>query len=152
MVYYKRRDPAELRFLEHVLATLNISYTLFDYQRRYQESDYLACLQTAKYGIWLGRHESQGFALEEALSCNVPLLVWDVTSMQQEWGIRNPNVPATCVPYWDDRCGERCYRREELVDTLRVLVSKLATYRPREYVLEHLSPEVGEAHFMQLFA
>ena len=42
-------------------------------------------LQNSKYGIWLDAHESQGFALQEALSCNVPLLVWNISSMNQEY-------------------------------------------------------------------
>jgi len=151
-VYYKSRDPAELRFLETVLAANGINYKLFHYEHKYDEKEYLACLQEAKFGIWLGRHESQGFALEEALSCNVPLLVWNVSSLNQEYGQRYPDMYATVIPYWDERCGEYFYNRDDLVETLQRFLSKLYTYRPREYVLENLSPEVCEERFMKLFA
>jgi len=107
-------------------------------------------LQNSKFGIWLGRHESQGFALEEALSCNVPLLVWNVTSMNQEYGLNYPDIKATTIPYWDERCGEYFYDFEELDNTFNLFISKLDTYKPREYVLENLSVEVCQEKFIDL--
>ena len=45
----------------------NIIPFVFDYVKRYNEEDYLDCLKNAKFGIILDAHESQGFAIEEAL-------------------------------------------------------------------------------------
>ena len=84
-IYNKRRDPNELEYLEKFLKYKNINYKIFSYDNKYDENEYLTFLKDAKYGIWLGCHESQGFALEEALSCNVPLLVWNVKTMDQEY-------------------------------------------------------------------
>ena len=151
-IYYKSRDPFELQCLEAALTANNIEYKLFHYEKKYDEADYLAYLQQAKFGIWLGRHESQGFALEEALSCNVPLLVWNVSSLNQEYGQKYPDMYATTIPYWDERCGEYFCGHCELVSKLDIFLSKLHTYRPREYVLENLSQEVCEKRFMNLFA
>ena len=67
-------------------------------------------IANSKYGIILDAHESQGFAIEEALSCNVPLLVWNVSSMSQEEGGNYQHIPATSIPYWDKRCGENFYQ------------------------------------------
>jgi hypothetical protein len=150
-IYYKSRHPSELQYLETVLTANKIEYKIFHYMKRYDETEYLTYLQQAKFGIWLGRHESQGFALEEALSCNVPLLVWDVSSMNQEIGQNYKNIPATVIPYWDERCGEYFYKHEEFVEKMRLFLSKLYTYRPRDYVLEHLSPEICENRFVKLF-
>ena len=138
-IYFKSRKIEELEYIKDELALKNIQYTIFDYRRRYSEIDYLNDLQQSKYGIWIGRHESQGFALEEALSCDVPLLVWDVTSMNQEEGYNYDNIPATCIPYWDERCGEIFYKREEFESKFDEFISKLDTYKPREYILENLS-------------
>jgi hypothetical protein len=90
----------------------------------------------------LGRHESQGFALEEALSCNVPLFVWDVTSMNQEYGQNYNNIPATCIPYWDERCGEVFYNFNEINDKFMFFMSNLHTYEPRQYILENLTIDI----------
>jgi hypothetical protein len=109
-------------------------------------------LKNAKYGIWVGRHESQGFALEEALSCNVPLLVWDVLSMNQENGPNYADIPATTIPYWDSRCGEIFYRREHFDYAYRLFMSKLRHFKPREYVLSNLTMEQCENQFMKLLS
>jgi hypothetical protein len=128
----------------------NIDYKIFNYQRRYSEQEYLEYLQHAKFGIWVDGHESQGFALEEALSCNVPLLVWSVRSMNQEYGQNHPDIPATTIPYWDERCGEFFYDMSDFKEKCDTFFSNLEKYRPREFVLENLSIPVCEKKFTQL--
>jgi hypothetical protein len=149
-VYYKTRNPVDLQFIKEKLKELDIDYRLFSYDDRYDETEYINCLQNAKYGIWVGRHESQGFALEEALSCNVPLLVWDVLSMNQEWGPKYADIPATTIPYWDGRCGEIFYKREHFDYAYRLFMSKLHHFKPREYVLSNLTMENCEKEFLKL--
>lgn len=105
-IYFKRRNPQELDHVKRFLNNKNITYKVFDYVKNYSEEDYLKCLQNAKYGIIIDAHESQGFAIEEALACNVPLLVWNVSFMSQEHGSNYPNIPCTNIAYWDERCGE----------------------------------------------
>lgn len=138
-IYFKRRKQKELDFLKTFLKTKSINYEIFDYVKRYDEKDYLKYLQESKYGIWLGAHESQGFALQEALSCNVPLLVWNVSSMNQEEGINYPAIKATSIPYWDERCGEYFYNSNEFDETYNRFISKLETYKPREFILDNIS-------------
>jgi len=149
-VYFKSRNPKELEFIDAVLKHNHIDYKLFYYDGRYNEEDYIDCLKHAKFGIWVGRHESQGFALEEALSCNVPLLVWNVTSMNQEYGQKYPDIPATTIPYWDDRCGEYFYGMDDFPLKIEKFLSNLHNYRPREYVLEKLSMNICENKFINI--
>lgn len=149
-VYFKNRDPRELFYLTEYLKKKDINFKLFSYDAKYDEQEYLNCLQNSKYGIVLDRHESQGFAIEEALSCNVPLLVWNVRSMNQEYGQNYPNIAATTIPYWDYRCGEFFYDAEDLEATFEKFVSKLHTYKPREYIMENLSIEKCEEKLLNL--
>jgi len=149
-VYYKTRAPDDLQFIKNKLSELGVKYELFSYDYRYSEEEYYHCLQNAKYGIWVGRHESQGFALEEALSCNVPLLVWDVLSMNQEIGPNYADIPATAIPYWDSRCGEIFYKREHFDYAYRLFMCKLRQFKPREYVLSNLTMEKCEKIFLGL--
>jgi hypothetical protein len=149
-IYFKNRNPLELRYLEHLLLTQNIEYKVFDYKKKYDEAAYINYLQEAKYGIWLGCHESQGFALQEALSCNVPLFVWSVKSMKQEYGCNYDDVPATSIPYWDERCGEVVYDINNFIIRFKEFLLKLETYNPRQYVIEHLSMDVCEQKFIRL--
>ena len=154
-IYFKARDPNELKFVEKRLLKLNkddiVEYKIFDYKKRYNEEDYITWLNQSKFGIWIGCHESQGFALEEALSLDVPLLVWNVKSMNQEYGSRYADIPATSISYWDDRCGEFFYKDSEFVEKYNEFISKLSTYKPRKFVLENLSVEVCGERFDKLF-
>jgi arsenate reductase-like glutaredoxin family protein len=143
-VYFKRRNPEELQLILDFFQNKNIEIKLFNYVSRYSEEEYLNYLQNSKYGVWLDAHESQGFALQEALSCNVPLLVWNASSMNQECGSSYTNFPASTIPYWDERCGEFFYKKEEFEDKFNIFSSRLETYKPREYVLENLSIDVCE--------
>jgi hypothetical protein len=149
-IYYKRRNPAELYLIESFLRNQNIEYRIFDYIQKYDESEYLNYLQQSNFGIWLDAHESQGFALEEALSCNVPLLVWNVESMNQEYGSQYNDIPATTIPYWDNRCGEYFYKDVDFISTFQLFLSKLDSYQPRQYVLENLSMEICEQRFINI--
>lgn len=143
-IYYKRRNPNELEFIETFLRTLKIEYKIFNYVQQYDEKEYMQYLQNSKFGIWLDAHESQGFALEEALSCNVPLLVWNVQSMNQEYASTYTDIPATSIPYWDVRCGEIFYNHTEFTNVFELFLSKLHTYLPRQYILENLSMDICE--------
>ena len=136
--------------MEKILTSNGINYKVFNYNIGYNEKEYLEYLQNSKFGIWIGRHESQGFALEEALSCNVPLLVWNIKSINQEYGQNYPDIPATSIPYWDDQCGEYFYDMSDFEEKCCLFFSKLETYKPREYVLENLSMSVCEKQLMDL--
>jgi len=149
-IYFKRRKPEELEYLEKFLKTKNINYKIFNYIKRYEEIDYLNYLQTCKYGIILGAHESQGFAIQEALSSNIPLLVWSASSMNQEYGSNFEDIPCISVPYWDNRCGEIFYEDVDLENTFNKFIVNLNNYKPREYILENLSTEKCSERFLEL--
>jgi glycosyltransferase involved in cell wall biosynthesis len=149
-IYFKHRDPNDLLLIQHFLNNKNYEFQIFSYKDRYNEEDYLNYLKQAKFGIWVGGHESQGFALEEALSCNVPLLVWNVQSMKQEYRSNYNDIAATSISYWDERCGEYFYNVNELENTFNTFISKLETYKPREYILENLTIEICEQKLIQL--
>ena len=141
-VYFKRRNPAELEFVCQFLRSKNIDFITFDYGS-YNEIEYINILNQARYGIWIGTHESQGFAVEEALFMNVPLLVWNARYMKQEHGSSYDKIKTYCTttPYWDDRCGIHFYTKEELNESYDNFINKLSKFNPRQYILENLSLE-----------
>jgi hypothetical protein len=149
-IYYKNRYPNDLLLIENYLKTKGIPYKIFNYKEGYNENEYLSYLQNSKYGIWVGCSESQGFALEEALSCNIPLFVWNVTSIKQEYGQNYDDIPATTIPYWDENCGEYFYEYCELEDKFNLFLSKLHSYQPRKYIVENLSLKVCEKKLLEL--
>ena len=155
-LYYKDRNPAELHYLQQFLKARNIQYKIFHYHQRYAEENYLSYLKECKYGIWLGRHESQGFALEEALSCDVPLLVWNVKLRKEEWSsrerLKHIKSEVTTIPYWDERCGEFFYKNEDLEKIFEKFINRLDTYKPREYIVENVSMEACDKLWNKLIS
>lgn len=149
-IYFKSRKPQELQFIVNYLNDNNIDFRIFNYRQWYNEEEYIDYLQSCKYGIWLDAHESQGFALEEALSCNVPLLVWNVSKLNQEEGCNYPGYYATSIPYWDDCCGEVFYNDCDFENTFQLFLLRLNDYHPRRYILEQLSIDVCEKQFIEL--
>lgn len=153
-LYYKDRDPNELVLLKKFLQDQNINYKFFSYMERYTEQDFLSYIQSCKYGIWLGCHESQGFALEESLSCDVPLLVWTVKLRIQQYSMRdvykNVKSPVTSIPYWDNNCGEYFEEENELEETFSKFINNLEKYEPRKFVIENISMEACEKNFLNL--
>ena len=149
-VYFKQRNTDDLHYVTSVLNKKNLSYIVIVYGK-YKEEDYIQALHSSKFGVWVGRHESQGFAVEEALSCNVPLLVFDCTSMFQEYNEKNEicyknelgrySLKATALPYWDDTCGLTFTKQEEFPQNLDKMLAEYATFQPREYIKKTLSPE-----------
>lgn len=150
-IYYKRRNPQELNSLLLFLNSKNITnIKIFDYVQKYSEEEYINYLKESKFGVWLSAHESQGFALEEALSSNVPLLVWNVKFMSQEYRSGYSNIPCTTIPYWDNRCGEYFYNETELEQTFDIFINNIDNYKPREYILETLTVEKCGEQFISL--
>uniref|UniRef100_A0AB39JBT8 Glycosyltransferase n=1 Tax=Florenciella sp. virus SA2 TaxID=3240092 RepID=A0AB39JBT8_9VIRU len=150
-VMFKHRKPEELRFVENYLNNNKVLYKTFRY-RGYKQEDYIEYLKTCKYGIWIGRHESQGFALEESLSCNVPLLVWNVTNMRQQHGWNGcPDVYGITIPYWSKTCGEYFYKEDEFEKTYNKFLKNLDSYNPREFILNNLSVKQCAENFDKIF-
>lgn len=139
ILYYKRRLPCELQLVKDFLKSKDITPHIFNYVQRYKQQDYIKVLQKCKWAFWLSAHESQGFALEEALSCDVPLLVWSAKSMKQEYGSHFNDITATTVPYWSKECGEYFYEQHELEPTYNRFIESLSTYQPRKFVVGRLS-------------
>lgn len=140
-IYFKNRHPMELNAIEQFLKYNKINYKIFNSYEKYEETDYLRYLHNSRFGIWVGSHESQGFALEEALSCNVPLLVWNAISMSQDYIKKHPHIKSTSIPYWDDTCGEYFINISQLSETYDKFITNINNnnYYPRKYILENLS-------------
>lgn len=147
LVYIKHRKAD---FVEKALTILNqigLSYETITYSN-YMEFDYMKLLERAKFMLCLDAHESQGFALEEAMAANVPLLVCDVKSMYEEYygdlqvnADKKPkHLLATSVPYWSEQCGIRIFDLEDLPAAIETM--KTTEFHPRDYIVENLSAKV----------
>ena len=104
LVYYKRRDQEELSKVRELLSDRHIPYNVMEYGQ-YSQNALEILAPESDFCFVLNGTESQGIAIQEIMSYNTPMLVWDIESWEDqgpEW-----SVPATSVPYWSDECGER---------------------------------------------
>ncbi|NTU71287.1 MAG: glycosyltransferase [Coriobacteriia bacterium] len=153
LVYFKHREPELLLECIDILEDLGLSRVVLEYGH-YDEDSYRRALASARACVWLGAHESQGLALQEALSSGVPALVWDVRSTAEEvgWSKKRPSMPATAVPYFDERCGERVFSADELRESMTPFLARLdaGEFAPRAYVVENLGLEKQARAFLEI--
>lgn len=120
----------------------------------YQPEEYQEALNRCRAMIFLCEHESQGIAYQECLSSNIPVLAWDngrcLDPNRFEWG--QPEIPATSVPYWDERCGVKFQDAEEFELKLSQFLDLLDSNRftPREYILENLTLEQCAQNYLNI--
>ena len=162
MLYNKKRDPALLTQVKKHLVEHNINYTVFDYHF-YEEENYRELLRQAQYGIWVGNHESQGFAFQEALSSGVPLLVLDVLDMRDEldegkchfckYDRSQFNLTATAASTWSPLAGEKVNTFREYEHVFHTFTRNVqhGLYDPRAVVMKLLSPKACADRLMLLY-
>ncbi len=145
LVYIKHRNEHEINQIMKCINEANLNYQVLTYGS-YDEDQYIHLLRRSKFMIVLDAHESQGFALQEAISCNVPLLVIDATSMYDEYlygrqiysNYRPLALKATSVPYWSDECGLKT-TIIDLAETIDFMKKEWQTFRPRDFIVRELS-------------
>ena len=148
LVYQKHRLQSVVDNVIHILNEKALTYRIVKYGH-YSESDYLQLLQQCKFMVCVDAHESQGFALQEAMSCDIPLLVLNATSMYDETNdgvhlhneyLRPKKLTATSAPYWSDECGIKVTDIADFPNALETMLKTYETFQPRNYILKTLSP------------
>ena len=159
VVYIKLRSKQLVEYTINLLKEKNMSFTAFTYGS-YNEQDYINALQSAKFMLTIDRHESQGFALCEAMSCDVPLLVVDCTTMYDEMvdgytPIYQEHHPkkliATSVPYWSNECGIKITEQSEISSAIDTMMTTYRSFTPRQYIIKTLSNEVCMQRILDYF-
>lgn len=149
-------DRYEQQLLAPIRAELRQRGLTFEEIRygHYRPEEYAAALSRCRALLFICEHESQGLAYQEAMSAGLPVLAWDpgewLDPARFAWG--TPHVPATSVPYFDARCGERFRDVRGFAEALdRFQENQHAgRYAPREYVLEHLTLRHGARRYLEL--
>lgn len=120
----------------------------------YKPGEYRALLQTAGAAIFLSPHESQGFAYQECLACDVPVLAWDpgiwLDPIRFSYG--RSKVAATSVPFFDERCGATFRDFNEFRQQFDRFInaSFKHAFKPRDFVVENLTIERSTSRMLEL--
>jgi hypothetical protein len=127
MIYFKNRDRADLQSAISFLESKKIKYIIIEYGT-FNQDQFFDTISKSKYGFLIDGTETQGIAIAEMMSCNLPLLVWDVKKTQ---ALFSP----TSVPYFDETCGEIFYNKDDMSIAYEKLIR--GSYQPREYILKN---------------
>ena len=138
LIYFKRREQKELDAVKQFLDSKNLTYKMVEYGR-YGEDGFKDLVNQAKFCFLINGTESQGIAVQEIMSMGVPIIAWDI----KEWLDQGEayRVPATSIPYWDERCGEVFFNIDELDVTFSKFYAKLDEYDPKAFIKDNLSFE-----------
>ena len=107
----------------------------------YDHAIYRRLLERSRAMVFLCEHETQGFACQEAMACNVPVLAWDngywLDPLWQRFSAQM--IPASSVPFFSPDCGERFADLAGFEPALDRFSERLPSLTPRKYVTENLS-------------
>lgn len=149
-------DRYERELIEPVRTSLRAAGCSFEEIRygHYRPGHYAAALGRCRALLFLCEHESQGLAYQEAMSAGLQVLAWDpgewLDPARFAWG--TPHVPATSVPYFDSRCGERFRDKAAFPGALALFLERLRSgaYTPRDYMLENLTLATSARRYLAL--
>ena len=138
LIYFKRRDQSELDAVKKFLVSNGLSYRMVEYGS-YGEDGFKQLVNSAKFCFLINGTESQGIAVQEIMSMGVPIIAWDI----KEWLDQGEayRVPATSIPYWDERCGEVFFNIDDLEVTFSKFYATLDKYDPKAFIKDNLSFE-----------
>lgn len=144
------KNPSDKNLLSEIkefLSKSNISFTVLVYGK-YSQKEYYESLRNVKAAIFLSNSESQGIALQEAWSYDVPTLVWNRGFMENsDYRWRDKKISA---PYLSESTGEFFSNFKELENTFDDFWNNLNKFSPRDYVLNNLSNKISAEIFLEV--
>jgi hypothetical protein len=146
LVYFKKRQEEELKIVTDFLSNKRIEYKIFKYGQ-YKNKDLLSFADDATFGIILDKTESQGIAIQEIMSRDLPLIISEYT---QNF-INGYEFEATSVPFWSDGCGIKIERLNELDNTIDEILQNLAKFNPGKYINENLTYSISSKSLIKQF-
>lgn len=152
LVYIKSASKKIIRKAINLLKENNFIVKIIRY-REYKQGEYLRILQKSKFAVFFSDSESQGIALFEAWSCDVPTLVWNrgfakicISDKEKE-----RKVSASSAPYLTEKTGLFFKSVAEFETKLKTCNDKLKEnfFRPREYIIQNFTDELSTKSLMK---
>jgi hypothetical protein len=137
----------EVQIIDDFARSNGLIIKLFEYGQ-YRKSRFLDSLKTAKFAVWLGQTESQGIALMEAWSYDVPTLV----RRRDSWLDSDGEVfRAEAAPYLNSRRGKYTMSESLTASDLENFVAQLDEFDPRQSLIGYLDLATTAQRFRSIF-
>jgi len=150
LVYFKRRSVEDLDSVLFFLNEKKYDYHILKYGK-YSQEEFNQALQECSHGIIVDGPETQGIAIQEMMSSNMPLLIWDNLEYFED-GVPEEytkNLAPTSAHYFSAECGEKVYSEDEFKETFNKFMK--TQYTPKEYIKRELSYEITIKKLFALF-
>jgi hypothetical protein len=135
-------EEVEQRVAAHGLEPIRVRYASYD------RAGYKDLLDGAAMGVFLSSFETQGLALAEAWSMDVPTLVWDPRG-PAEWRGRAFQSGSSC-PYLTAATGLAWRTLDELDGVMADALRNRTRFEPRTWVLGHMTDAICAATLYRL--
>jgi len=148
-IYFKSQKYEDLQFLHVYLFQKYFKFcgqTLTYYH--YTQEMLRDASRKSRFCIFVSNTETQGLAALEILACDIPIFVLDCTTYTNAQ-IRFDG--ATSVTCWDERCGMKS-SMHTIHDDFPQFLSRLDTYKPREFVCSDYSFEAAGRRLRELIS
>jgi hypothetical protein len=125
---------AQVQSAQDVLKRAGFAVTLLQYGS-FGHVDYLRLLQAADALVYFSPTESQSVSLAEAWAADVPTLVWD----QGRFTYKGRDYRTSSAPFLSSHTGAAFEDSDALAALMQGWDHLRATFRPRAWVLEHMT-------------
>jgi glycosyltransferase involved in cell wall biosynthesis len=138
LVYNKSKDDLYMKLLPSLKQYGKVNVITYG---EYTIKEYKQALDDAAFMVWVSKSESQGLALLEAFSMNVPVLAWD----SGQWNYYSRELEkefiydiASSSPYFSFQCGLKFESIEEFENKLIEFKQKMKKFdfKPRDYLFD----------------
>ena len=158
LIYDKIRWNHQLqktKLTDPIIQTLEEQKRSFSFIKygSYTHTELIDKLKMSKAVIFLCEHETQGSAYQQILSTNTPILAWDRGGYWQDpfyFPAKVKYQPVSSVPYWDERCGIKFNNALDFNGKLKLFLTNLSTFKPREYIMENLTLEKCAEKYLEI--
>lgn len=152
LVYWKSGDEGFCAQVEQIVKACGLDphrvRALHGEHALFSPADYRALLDQSAIGVFLSTFETQGLALAEAWSMDVPAVVWDPRGAAQ-WRGRTFQSHSS-APYLTPATGRLWRTIDQLEPVLRSALADRASFHPREWMLANMTDAICSAALLEI--
>jgi hypothetical protein len=152
LVYWKSGDEAFCERVEQIVRACGLEplrvRTRHGEHAMFSPADYRGFLDQSAIAVFLSTFETQGLALAEAWSMDVPTLAWDPQGVAQ-WRGRSFESRSS-APYLTPATGRPWRTIDELEPVLRGAIADRSSFHPRAWMLAHMTDAICSAALLEI--
>lgn len=147
LIYVKDKNSiSEVSECVQYLNVLGLKTKVITYGE-YSQKQYRNELSKSFASVWLTGTESQGLAMFQAWSMDVPTLV----RRRDTINMKGVTYPSSSAPYLDSRVGMFSTSQNISVNDLNTFFAKLPTFEPRRHIIENFRADDCTQKLIEIF-